>query len=102
MDISFLGEAFFIALSGVPMTLLVTVVVLVIALPISFFLAYIRVSEWPVIKQFITIYVSFVRGTPVIVQIFVIYSSMPIILNGIFTSRNIDWNVYDIHPIWYA
>lgn len=98
----FLIDTFFVALSGVPVALLVTIVSLLIAVPIGFFLALTRINEVPVLNRFTKIYVSFVRGTPIIIQIFVLYSSIPLILNGIFEKYNINTSIYDIHPLWYA
>lgn len=102
LDFEFLIDTFFVALSGVPIALLVTVVALLIALPIGFLLAMTRINRIPVLNQLAKIYVSFVRGTPILIQIFVIYSFIPIMLNMIFEKYNIDYAVYDIHPIWYA
>ena len=78
MDIAFFKQALGIAFSGVPLTLLVTVVTLIIALPVGFFLTLVRMKRIPVIHQFIGIYLSFIRGTPVIIQIFVLYNSIPL------------------------
>ena len=98
----FLFDTFFIALSGVPVALLVTVVAMAIAVPLGFFLALTRLHEVPVLNFLTKIYISFVRGTPVIIQIFVLYSSIPLILDGIFKKYNIDYAIYDINPLWYA
>lgn len=98
----FLFDTFFVALSGVPIALLVTVVSLAFAVPLGFFLALTRINEIPVLNRITKIYVSFVRGTPVIIQIFVLYSSIPLILNSFFEKYNIDYPIYDINPIWYA
>ncbi len=102
LNISFLWEAFFIALSGVPITLLVTIVALVIALPTGFILALSRFYRIPLLRQIASVYISFVRGTPIIVQIFIIYSSIPLMLDILFKKYNIGINIYEIHPIWYA
>lgn len=102
MDIEFLIKTFFVALSGVPIALLVTVVSLLVALPSGFSLALTRINRLPIIHHLVRVYVSFVRGTPVIVQIFVIYTSIPLVLNIIFEKYNVTMNVYDINPIWYA
>ena len=102
MNIEFLWEAFLTALSGAPIAVIVTVVSLVIALPAGFILALLRMNDVPVIKQLARLYVSFVRGTPLIIQIFIIYTSVPIMLNIIFTKYQIDYNIYEIHPLWYA
>ncbi len=99
---SFLVDTFFVALSGVPVALLVTVVALLVAVPLGFFLALARVYEIPVINFIAKIYISFVRGTPVIIQIFVLYATIPLLLNGLFEKYHIDYPIYDINPLWYA
>lgn len=102
MNYQFLLETFFIALSGVPIALLVTVVALFIALPLGFLLALTRINKIPVVHHLAKIYVSFVRGTPIIIQIFIIYSSIPLMLKIIFEKYQIPYDIYKINPIWYA
>lgn len=98
----FLYDTFWVALGGVPLALLVTLVALLIAVPLGFFLALSRIYEIPVLGQLTRIYVSFVRGTPIIIQIFIIYSSVPLLLDQIFTKYNINYAIYDVNPLWYA
>jgi L-cystine transport system permease protein len=102
LDYKFLVETFFVALSGVPTALFITIVALLVALPLGFLLALTRINQIPVLNRVAQIYVSFVRGTPVIIQIFIIYSSVPLLLASIFEKYNIEMNVYDVNPIWYA
>ncbi|MED4473068.1 amino acid ABC transporter permease [Oceanobacillus caeni] len=102
LDFEFLIDTFFIALSGVPVAMIITVISLLIALPLGFLLALTRINKMPILSQFSRVYVSFVRGTPVIVQIFIIYNSVPLLLATIFEKYNIQMNVYDVNPIWYA
>lgn len=101
-NFSFFIDTFFVALSGVPVVLLVTIVSLLFAVPIAFTLALTRINKVPALNGLSRIYVSFVRGTPVIIQIFVLYSSIPLVLEGIFTRYDINYSIYDIHPVWYA
>lgn len=102
INMEFLIDTFFVALSGVPVALLVTVVAMAIAVPIGFFLALTRINEIPILNGFTKVYVSFVRGTPIIIQIFVLYSIIPLILAGIFEKYNIDFPIYEVNPLWYA
>ncbi|WP_186670752.1 amino acid ABC transporter permease [Sporosarcina sp. BP05] len=102
LNYKFLVDTFFIALSGVPITLFITVVALLFALPLGFLLALTRINRIPVLHRFAQVYVSFVRGTPIIIQIFIVYSSVPLLLSSLFTKFNIGMNVYDVNPIWYA
>lgn len=102
LDYQFLVKTFFVALSGVPTALIITIVSLLIALPLGFLLALSRINRIPVISQLARVYVSFVRGTPVIVQIFIIFTSVPLLLKPIFEEYHVKTNIYDINPIWYA
>ena len=102
INVDFLIDTFFVALSGVPVVLLVTCVSLIIAIPLGFSLALTRINEIPVLKTLTKIYVSFVRGTPVIIQIFVLYSSIPLLLDSFFKKYHIDYAIYDVNPLWYA
>lgn len=102
LNMEFLFDTFWVVLGGVPITLLVTIVALAISIPIGFLLALTRINEVPVLNRFTKIYVSFVRGTPIIIQIFVIYSFIPLALTAFFKKYNIDYAVYNIHPLWFA
>ncbi|MGF9942990.1 amino acid ABC transporter permease [Priestia megaterium] len=102
LNYEFLIDTFFVALSGISITLLVTIVSLIVALPLGFLLAMTRINRIPVIQRIAQIYVSFVRGTPIIIQIFIIYSSIPLILKVFFDKYNIQLDIYKINPIWYA
>ncbi|MED4207395.1 amino acid ABC transporter permease [Neobacillus mesonae] len=102
MDYKFLVDTFFVALSGVPTALIITIISLLLALPLGFMLALTRINKIPVLQRFAQVYVSFIRGTPVIVQIFIVYSSVPLLLSSLFEKYHIEKNVYDINPIWYA
>ncbi|MEK4403563.1 amino acid ABC transporter permease [Sporosarcina sp. FSL K6-6792] len=102
LNYKFLVDTFFIALSGVPIALFITIVALLFALPLGFLLALTRINRIPVLHRFAQVYVSFVRGTPIIIQIFIVYSSVPLLLSSLFTKFNIGMNVYEVNPIWYA
>ncbi|MEQ8155216.1 MAG: amino acid ABC transporter permease [Clostridiaceae bacterium] len=102
LNVKFLIDTFFVALSGAPAALLVTVIALAVGIPAGFFLALTRMNEVPVLKYVSQVYVSFVRGTPLIIQIFIIYNSVPIILTAIFAKYGIKINIYELNPIWYA
>lgn len=101
-DIEFFIETFFLSLSGIPTTLKITGVTLLVSIPLGFLLAIIRVRKVPVVAKIGEIYVSFIRGTPIVVQIYVIYSMMPSLIAGFFKQMNIPINVFDIDPILYA
>lgn len=102
LNYQFLVDTFFVALSGAPIALLITLVALLIAIPLGFTGALMRIKRIPVVHRIAQIYVSFIRGTPIIVQIFIVYSSVPLIISAIFEKYHIEADVYKVNPIWYA
>lgn len=67
-------------LSGIPVSLSIALVAFIFGIIIGFIGAMARIYNIPVIKQITKVYVSFVRGTPLIVQIFLIYYGIPVVL----------------------
>jgi His/Glu/Gln/Arg/opine family amino acid ABC transporter permease subunit len=67
-------------LHGVKLTLLLTTLSMVIGAIFSVFLALGKISENKVISKISSAYIFFFRGTPLLIQLFVVYFSVP----GIF------------------
>lgn len=101
-DMQFAIDTFWVALAGVPTTLLITVVALLISLPLGFFIALTRVYRIPILNSIAVFYISFVRGTPLIVQIFIIYTSVPRLLAYVFQAHGVAFNIYSVNPLYYA
>lgn len=104
MDINyeFLIKTFYLVLAAVPTTLNITVVSLIIALPFAFYLAVIRLQPSKYIRLLISSYVTFVRGTPIVLQILMIYSLLPSLLNSIAKGFALQVNIFDWNPVIYA
>ncbi|WP_173917294.1 amino acid ABC transporter permease [Halobacillus sp. Marseille-Q1614] len=66
-------------LEGVPYTLLVAVIGMGIGLILGFFLALARSSGNRLLRWPARLYISFMRGTPVLVYLFVLYFGLPIL-----------------------
>jgi His/Glu/Gln/Arg/opine family amino acid ABC transporter permease subunit len=64
-------------LSGWPATLIVAVGALIFALVFGLVIALLRISMWKLLRWPATAYVEFFRGTPALVQLFVIYFGFP-------------------------
>ena len=67
-------------IQGIPNTLLITFVGFLFGSIIGFACAMIRIRKTPVVNQIIGGYISFIRGTPLLVQIFIAYYGVPIII----------------------
>lgn len=66
---------------NIPVTLEISAVAAVIGIVLGFLLALFRIRKIPVLAQLATLYISFMRGTPLLVQIFLSYYGIPVILN---------------------
>lgn len=77
MDVSIIIEALPPLLKATVITILLAVVSIVIALILGFFTALARIGKLKLLKLIGTIYVSMFRGTPLLVQLFVIYYGLP-------------------------
>ena len=64
-------------LGGWPATATVAAGALVFALLFGLFIAFLRLSNWRILRFLSTAYVEVFRGTPALVQLFVIYFGLP-------------------------
>lgn len=101
-NVQFFVEAAHTVLSGIPITLLVVAVSLVVAIPLGFLLAVVRKKRVRVGAQAAAFFVSLMRGTPMIVQIYLVYTAMPLMLNSFVKSIGSEFNVFGINPVLYA
>jgi polar amino acid transport system permease protein len=76
-NIPFMLEWLPYMLGGVPLTILICVLGILLAIPLALLGALGRLSDNPVFYGISGFYVSLVRGTPFIVQIFFIYLGLP-------------------------
>lgn len=75
--VELLGMAWPFLLQGAMYTVLFAAVSMVLGLILGFSVAVVRVTKVPVISQIAAVYVSAFRGTPLLVQIFVLYYGLP-------------------------
>ena len=85
-----------------PVTIKLTIGALLIAIPFSILFAAAEIKRIPVITRLVRLYLSIIKGTPVLLQMFMIYALIPFWLNTFFTSTGKNINIYDIDPIWYG
>lgn len=85
-----------------PTTLILTLVAAVIGLLLGLLIAVIRLRKIPGLWQLSAAFVSLIRGTPVIVQLYIAYFGIPIALQYINYSRGTDYNINAIPGIVFA
>ena len=70
-------------LEYIPVTLEILLVSLVMAIILGTIIAIIRLKKIPILSQFVRVLLSYVRGTPIITQLFIIYYGLPQLLKAI-------------------
>ena len=102
LDFSYLIRTFWLCVKAVPVTLEITIVSLLLAIIPALFIALARIYHVKVIEQLCSIFVSFIRGTPIVIQILIVYSIMPSLLNSFVKSAGWSFNVFEMNPVIYA
>lgn len=104
LDIHFLIESFPEIVARLPITIGIAVGSLIISLFIGLATALIKIYRVPVLKTISSFYVSFVRGTPLLVQIYLVFYGIPKVIYFFQTEYgwllNMDVNI--IPPEIYA
>ncbi len=77
VNVDFLQKWAPFILGGVPITLFISLTSIALAVVLAIFGALGRLSSNPIFNGIATLYVSLVRGTPLIVQIYFIYLALP-------------------------
>lgn len=81
-----------IILSCLNVTLQLVVISLIFITIFAIILAVLRMKRIPVIHQIIGVYISYMRGTPLITQLFVVKFGLPMLLNNLFGINIYRWD----------
>jgi len=80
LDLEYMLGLVPVILRYVPLTLAMAATAMAVALVLSSVLAVIRVLKVPVVDGFVAGFISFFRGTPLLVQLFLFYYGLPQVL----------------------
>lgn len=96
----YIWQAFPEIIKGIPLTLEITVIAFIIGSLIGFACALVRLQNLPIAKQVVTIYLSIIRGTPLLVQIFLAYYGLPIFIEGINERFGTTYDISGMLNLW--
>lgn len=88
-------------MKGIPVSLSIAVVAILFGLIIGLVIALVRIHEVPVINTLSMIYVSFFRGTPLIVQIFLCYYGLPLLARYLNAQWGLHLDISSIPAIFF-
>lgn len=103
LNTEFMIEAFKASLLGIPVTLAITAVSLMISIPLALLMAVKKINSKGPVSFLINGYVSIIRSTPMVLQILLLYSLLPSLLNYLIRKvLKLDFNIFKIPAIYYA
>ncbi len=101
LDFSYLIQSIPAIAKGIPTSLAIALIAFVIGLLIGLFVALIKIYQVPILSQIAAVYVSFIRGTPLLVQIFLSYYGIPLVIRYLNSRYNLDYDVSFIPAIYF-
>lgn len=86
---------------GVPFSLAIAVVGFIVGALLGLVIGIIRIYKIPILYQLATFYISLFRGIPVLVQIFLAYYGIPLVIRYINYKYNLNLDVSGIDAIYF-
>ncbi len=83
IDPGFIWTAFVKLLAALPMTLLITASSVLVGLLIGTAVALLRIYKVPVLQHLAAFYVTFIRGTPMLMHLFLVYFGLPVLIDAV-------------------
>lgn len=101
-DPEFMIRSFPEVLQALPTTLFIAFVSGVIGLVIAFIISFIRYTNIKILSPLAKVYISFIRGTPDLVQIMLVYYGIPLFLKAINEKFGTSFDVNGVPSIAFA
>ena len=101
-DVKLVFEQIPTILRYLPVTLGLAFISLIFGLILGLIIAIIKMKKIPVLTQISNVYISIIRGTPIIVQLYVTYFGIPLFLRYINYVNGTNYNVNGVPHIIYA
>ncbi|MBB3993954.1 putative amino-acid transport system permease protein [Sulfitobacter undariae] len=89
LDVEYMWELVPVLLGYVPLTLFMALIGMFFALILASVMAVERVFRVPVLDVFVRLFISFFRGTPLLVQLFLFYYGLPQVLAFLTTINGV-------------
>ena len=102
MDLPYIVNTFLVTLKGIPVTLIIMVVAILLSFIPALLLALGQIYKVRGVRTFSVVYLAFIRATPPILLILFFYSLFPSLLNQIFKSLGSQVDVFKFNPLYYA
>lgn len=101
-NIDFAIKTFWITVKAIPVSLKIVLLSFLLAVLPAFGIAFARIRKIKTVTIISKFFVSANRGFPIVLQILIVYSFFPFLLNYLISKTGLKINVYDLNPIIYA
>ncbi|MFJ7840728.1 amino acid ABC transporter permease [Lysinibacillus sphaericus] len=91
IDVAFIGQALQEIFKVLPLTLFMTFTPVCLGTLIGIIVAFVRIKQLKILAPLLNFYVSFFRGTPIIMHIMLIYFGIPIVVDAMAQALNLDF-----------
>ena len=102
MDLNYIVNTFLLTLKGIPVTLIIMAVAILLSFIPALLLALGQIYKVRGVRTFSVVYLAFIRATPPILLILFFYSLFPSLLNQIFKNLGSQVDVFKFNPLYYA
>ena len=102
LDFDYMIQSIPRILKGVPISISIAAVAIFFGLIIGSAIALIRIYKVPVLKRIAGVYVSFLRGTPLLVQIFLVYYGIPLVVNSLNATQGTQIDISSVPAIIFV
>ncbi|MFK4304144.1 MULTISPECIES: amino acid ABC transporter permease [unclassified Paenibacillus] len=86
----------------IPITFEIVLLSVVFSWLIGFVVALVKINKVPVLYPLSGLYVSFMRGTPLIIQLYIAYFGIPLLLQYWSHAQGVEYSVNGINPIVFV
>lgn len=91
IDVAFIGHALQEIFKVLPLTLFMTFAPVCLGILIGIIVAFVRIKQLKILAPLLNFYVSFFRGTPIIMHIMLIYFGIPIVVDAMAQALSLDF-----------
>ena len=85
-----------------PVTLELALGAIALSLIFGLIISLIRIKRVRVLSQIAAVFISVIRGTPILVQLYVTYYGIPMFLKYLNLKYGTAYNIYNVPAIMYA
>jgi polar amino acid transport system permease protein len=89
-------------LAYLPVTLFITFFSMLLGIILGLMIAIAKMNKIPILSPIATVFVSFIRGTPLLVQLYLSFYGIPILLRYINYFYGSDYNINGIPPMLFV